>query len=268
MQNYICITCGTQYPASAEPPDECPVCQDPRQYVGHTGQQWTTLDVLRNDHRNTFSEIEPEILGIVTEPRFAIGQRAMLVLSPHGNTLWDCISLLDDETVAKIKGLGGIARIAISHPHFYTTMVEWSRVFDAPIYLHESERGDVRRPDAPIHFWQGETLDLGGGQTLIRCGGHFTGSQVLHLSQTQDGKGVLLVGDTMYVVADRRYVTFMRSYPNMIPLSAATVQKIVDAVTPFTFERLHGHTTGLEIEHDARTRVLNSAQRYIQALTT
>jgi len=236
--------------------------------VGHNGQQWTTLATLRNDHRNLFSEVEPGILSVVTEPRFAIGQRAMLVLSPHGNTLWDCITLLDDETVAHINRLGGIARIAISHPHFYTSMVEWSRTFDAPIYIHESERGDVQRPEASIIFWQGETFDLGGGQILIRCGGHFTGSQVLHLSQTYDDRGVLLTGDTMYVVADRRYVTFMRSYPNMIPLSAAKVQKIADAVAPFPFERLHGHTNGLEIEHDARTCVLNSAQRYIRALTT
>jgi glyoxylase-like metal-dependent hydrolase (beta-lactamase superfamily II) len=266
--NFICVTCGTQYPATDTPPAECPVCQDPRQYVGHQGQQWTTLDALRIDHHNTFSEVEPGIIGIVSEPRFAIGQRAMLVISPHGNTLWDCISLLDIETIARINDLGGIKRIAISHPHFYTTMVEWSRTFDAPIYIHESERADVRRPEAPIHFWQGDTFDLGGGQTLIRCGGHFTGSQALHLSQTHDGKGALLTGDTMYVVADRRYVTFMRSYPNMIPLSAAKVQRIVDAVAPFAFERLHGHTSGLDIEHDARTCVLNSAQRYMQALAT
>ena len=25
--------------------------------------------------------------------------------------------------------LGGIAAIAISHPHYYTSMVEWSRAF-------------------------------------------------------------------------------------------------------------------------------------------
>lgn len=265
--NWICVTCGTQYPASEGPPGTCPICLDERQYVGHTGQQWTTLEELAARHHNTFAEIEPGIIGIASEPRFAIGQRAMLVLSPEGNTLWDCISLLDAATIDRINALGGIKRIAISHPHFHTTMVEWSRTFDAPIFIHESNRAYVYRPEASIHFWEGETLALGGEQTLIRCGGHFAGSQVLHLTHTHDGKGVLLTGDTMYVVADRRFVTFMYSYPNMIPLSATKVQRIVDALAPFAFDRLHGHTSGAEIEHDAKQRVVASARRYIQAIT-
>ena len=45
--------------------------------------------------------------------------------------------MLDSATIALINGLGSLKAIAISHPHFYTTMVEWSRAFGGiPIHLH------------------------------------------------------------------------------------------------------------------------------------
>jgi hypothetical protein len=64
------------------------------------GQRWTTLEELRHDHRHRLEEQEPGLTGIGTEPSFAIGQRALLVRSPAGNVLWDCITLIDEETVA------------------------------------------------------------------------------------------------------------------------------------------------------------------------
>jgi hypothetical protein len=30
MDNFICETCGTQFPESAEPPESCPICQEVR----------------------------------------------------------------------------------------------------------------------------------------------------------------------------------------------------------------------------------------------
>ena len=41
MNPYICVTCGSQFAATVDPPERCPVCEDERQYVGHDGQQWT-----------------------------------------------------------------------------------------------------------------------------------------------------------------------------------------------------------------------------------
>lgn len=151
-QHYICITCGTQFPVSTEPPQQCPICEDERQYVRADGQQWTILDDLRTDHKNTFKAEEPNLTGIVTEPRFAIGQRGLLVQAPTGNILWDCISFLDDDTIAQVNQLGGISAIVISHPHFYSSMIEWSRAFDAPIYIHADDRAWVMRPDPVINF--------------------------------------------------------------------------------------------------------------------
>ena len=161
MTNYICQTCGTQFAGTDLPPEHCPICEDERQYIGWGGQQWTALHDLRAGHHNVVKELEPRLTGIGTDPSFAIGQRALLVQTPQGNLLWDCISLIDASTVAAVQALGGIAAIAISHPHFYSSMVEWSRAFDAPIYLHAADRQWVMRPDPNINFWEGERLSLG-----------------------------------------------------------------------------------------------------------
>jgi hypothetical protein len=104
------------------PPEHCPICEDERQYVGWGGQTWTTLEALRADYHNVIKSVEPGLTGIGTYPTFAIGQRALLVQTAQGNILWDCISLIDDPTIAAVQALGGISAIAISHPHFYSSM--------------------------------------------------------------------------------------------------------------------------------------------------
>jgi hypothetical protein len=262
----ICVTCGTQFAPSAAPPASCPICDDYRQYVPPTGQAWTTLQKLRQTHRNSFRRLEPNLMGIGSTPDFAIAQRALLVQSPAGNVLWDCISLIDDATVDLLNGLGGVSAVAISHPHFYTTMVEWSRAFGGvPIYLHAADREWVQRPDPAIEFWPGETRDIGGGRTLIRCGGHFAGGTVLHWRDGADGRGALLTGDILQVTMDRRHVSFMRSYPNLWPLSPAAVEAVVKAVEPFEYDRIYGAWWDRHIDTDARAAIERSIRRYINA---
>jgi glyoxylase-like metal-dependent hydrolase (beta-lactamase superfamily II) len=266
MDNFICTTCGTQFAESATPPAHCPICMDERQYIGWQGQQWTTLAALRRDHHNRIKLEEPGLTGIGTEPGFAIGQRALLVQTPAGNVLWDCISLLDEATLAAVQALGGIAAIAISHPHYYSSLVEWSRAFAAPVYLHEADRQWVMRPDPAIRFWAGESQPLPGGLTLIRCGGHFAGGTVLHWPAGAAGQGALLTGDILQVVSDRRYVSFMYSYPNLIPLPAAKVRRIVAAVAPYPFDRIYGAWWDRVVVSEAKAAVERSATRYLAAL--
>jgi glyoxylase-like metal-dependent hydrolase (beta-lactamase superfamily II) len=266
LDSFICETCGVQHAASEQPPARCAVCDDERQYLGWTGQRWTTLAALRQDHHNRLQTIEDGLTGIGTEPSFAIGQRALLVQTPDGNVLWDCISLLDDDTIAQVRALGGVRAIAISHPHFYASMVAWSQAFDAPIYLHADDRQWVMRPDPAIIFWQGGQQRLWDGLTLIRCGGHFPGATVLHWADGAAGRGALLTADTITVVPDRRYVSFMYSYPNLIPLPAETVSRIVAAVEPLRFDRIHGGWWERVVTDDARSAVLRSAERYLAAI--
>jgi glyoxylase-like metal-dependent hydrolase (beta-lactamase superfamily II) len=267
MPHFICITCGTQYPASDSPPQHCLICEDERQYINQKGQQWTTLEALRPDHHNVVKDEEPGLTGIGTEPKFAIGQRALLVQSPEGNVLWDCISFIDDATVKAVQALGGITAIGISHPHFYSSMIEWSRAFgDTPIYLHASNRPYVMRPDPAIVFWEGDTHTVGTGITLVRCGGHFDGSTVLHWANGAEGRGVLLAADTIMVVPDRRWVSFMYSYPNLIPLPALAIERIVKAVEPFAYDRIYSGWFDSVMVRDARAAVARSAERYIRAI--
>jgi hypothetical protein len=232
------------------------------------GQQWITLEDLRNIHRNSLYPESPGIWGIGTEPKFAIGQRGLLIQASAGNILWDCVSLIDSDTVARIQSLGGISAIAISHPHYYSSMVEWSQAFGgAPIYLHEDDRQWVQRPDSCIRFWQGETHVVAPAFTLVRVGGHFTGYQVLHWSEGDDGSGALFSGDLPQVCLDRHWVSFMYSYPNYLPLSASSVRRIVAALEPFEFGKLFGAWPGFVIHADAKSVVRRSAERYLHALT-
>ncbi|HEV2841809.1 MAG TPA: hypothetical protein VGW39_10820 [Chthoniobacterales bacterium] len=267
MDNYVCVTCGTQFRETDRPPESCPICEDERQFINPKGQLWTTLDQLRATHSNLIEAEGESLFGIGTEPSFAIGQRALLVQSPGGNILWVCVTLLDDRTVARVRELGGIRAIAISHPHFYSAMVEWSRAFDdAPIHLHGADRQWVMREDPSIRFWEGTTQQLWDGMTLVNCGGHFDGGTVLHWPDGAQGSGAILPGDIIQVVLDRRHVSFMRSYPNLIPLSAAAVTQIVDRIEPFAFEKIYGAWWQRNILSDAKGAVRRSAERYLRAI--
>jgi hypothetical protein len=266
MENFICVQCGVQFGQSGEPPPRCPICQDERQFVRHDGQQWTTLYELALDHRNRFEEEAPQLLGIGTEPEYAIAQRALLVQSPAGNLLWDCISLLDDKTIADVKARGCIRAIAISHPHFYSSMVEWAENFDTEIYLHAADRQWVMRESPRIHFWEGTTFPLWDDLTLINCGGHFDGGTVLHWPAGANGKGALLTSDILTVVQDRRYLSFMRSYPNLIPLGAAAIDRILETLEPFSFDQIYGGWWKGNVLADAKAAVARSAERYLRAI--
>jgi glyoxylase-like metal-dependent hydrolase (beta-lactamase superfamily II) len=267
MPDFICMTCGVQYAESDAPPAHCLICEDDRQYLKASGQQWATLDELRQRHHNEIRTVEPDLTGVATVPGFAIGQRPLLIQTPQGNVLWDCNSLIDAVTVAALNALGGVAAIAISHPHFYDSMVEWSRAFqDAPIYLHRDNEPWVMRPDKRVVYWETETYPLLPDVTLIRCGGHFPGSSVLHWAAGAEGRGVLLTGDTIMVVADTRWATFMYSYPNEIPLNRPAVERIVAAVEPFAYDRLYGGWWEKVIQTDAKNAVKRSAERYVRAI--
>lgn len=139
MPIHICSTCGTSFPDAPSPPSNCPICEDERQFVPAAGQLWTTPEKLAKGHVNAWRQLETGLFEIYTHPRFAIGQRALLLRTSQGNILWDCIALLDDATEALILELGGLHAIAISHPHYYTCMQDWARRFDCPVHLHAAD---------------------------------------------------------------------------------------------------------------------------------
>jgi len=258
---FHCATCGAQFTPSDAPPDRCPICDDARQYVPPSGQAWRTLDELRSAHRNEIRR-EGAYDGVGMDPPFAIGERALLVPAGEGFVMWDCLPLVDDEIADEIERRGGLAAIAISHPHYYTGMADWAHRFDCPVLLHADDRAWITRPDDAIELWEGETRDLGHGLTLIRCGGHFAGGTVLH----DAGRRALLSGDIVQVIPDREWVGFMYSYPNLIPLPEAAVRGIVSALEPYECDTIYGAWWGTVIGGDGKGIVQRSAERYAGAL--
>lgn len=259
----ICRQCGVEYHPASFDPAVCPICSDERQYVRWDGQAWTTLEDLRDGHHNRIEQIAPGVLGIGTVPGFAIGQRALLVQTPDGNVLWDCITLLDDDTVAAIEQVGGLSAIAVSHPHYYGTMASWSEAFgDVPVFIHADDRPWVPRP-GNVTFWSGQRHELGPGLTLVNARVHFDGGTVLHWAGGADGAGALLSGDIFQVVMDRRHVGFMYSYPNLIPEAPSTVASAVAAVDGLPFADIYGAFWGRNIRGGGQAALAASATRYL-----
>lgn len=264
MTIWICGTCGVEHPDSDRPPAaDCAICVDERQWVPASGQVWTTLgELAAADHELEHVELEPGLHQLHRTPEFSIGQRTHLVQTPQGNLVWDPPNHVDQPLLDKITELGGAAVIVASHPHMYGSQVSLShRLGNVPVLVHSADRQWVRREDAVIREWSGVEEVL-PGVTLVEAGGHFPGAAVAHVAFGAGGKGVLLVGDTMVPVPDTGWVTFMRSYPNRIPLSAGLVRRIVERLEPYPFDRLYSLLDGAVLV-DAKEAVRRSADRYI-----
>ena len=260
----ICRACGVQYEDTQER-QHCPICEDERQYIPEAGQQWTTNRELREQgYRSVLRQEAYGLWGIGTEPKFAIGQRALLVPGDGGNLLWDCVTYLDDDTVAAVNDLGGISAIAISHPHYYSTMVEWSEAFGGvPIYIHSRDAEWVQRRGETL-LWDGDSIEALPGRTLYRAGIHFAGGTIVHWSDGAEGRGALCTGDIFQVVEDRRWVSFMYSYPNLIPEHPDTIRRAVKMVEPLNFDVIYGAWWGKVVTEDAKGAVVRSAERYLR----
>jgi len=263
---FICETCGTQFAASSEPPDQCPICEDERQYVGQNGQAWTTHERLATSHGLRIEQ-DAGLLGIGVAGDFAIPQRALHLPTRDGNVLWETVSLVTEEAVATLKANGGVDVIVISHPHFYASMVEWSEALGGiPILLHADDAEWVMRPSPRIEYWRGDRHRLLDTVSLIRCGGHFAGSTALHWADGPRAGGALFPGDALQVAQDRRHVAFMYSYPNYIPMRPSDVRVIRERVAMLEFDDVYGYTWGRNILGHARSAVDASFERYLRAI--
>jgi hypothetical protein len=265
----ICVACGVQYDAAGfdtEHPERerCTICEDERQYVHWGGQQWTSLARLgEGGQRLEIHEELPGLWGVGTEQPFGINQRALLIPGEGGNVLWDCPDYIDQDGIAKVTELGGLAAIAISHPHFYSTMVEWSNAFGGiPIYVHERDREWLTR-EQHVEFWRGAAREILPGRTLINGGVHFAGGTVMHWAGGAGGRGALCSGDIVQVVMDREWVSFMYSYPNLIPEHPDAIRRLVAMLRPWEFEQIYGAWWGRVVFSDGAAAVRRSAERYL-----
>lgn len=271
----VCVTCGTQFPtADRSKVKTCHICDDPRQFVPPSGQSFSTLEELGKTHRNEFTPCpaDARLTFISSTPKLAIGQRAILIQTPEGNILWDCISLLDEETIAKIQALGGLRAMVISHPHFYSTHVQWARAFKCPVYLSaEDARWATMASAHQIPLASTET-EVVSGVKAIKLGGHFPGSMVLLF----DGR--LLIADTLMTTAagvggwkvdatgtsrskppGLNSFSFLYSIPNFIPLNLDEMSRMWGILKKYEFRATYGGFAGMDIEDEGvKGRVLES----------
>lgn len=262
---WICRTCAVEH---AERPAVCAICADERQWVPPSGQAWTTLAELAPGRHVEVAALEPDLYALAAVPGVGIGQQAKLLRTAAGSLLWDPLGYLDDDAVTAVRDLAGppgVVAVVASHPHMYGVQVEWSRRLSdpertVPVLVSAADAGWVARPDPAVEPWDGEREIL-PGVVLSQPGGHFPGSAVVHWDAGADGRGVLLAGDTVMANPDRTSVSFMRSYPNRLPLSGAVAERVAAHVARRPFDRLYNNFDGV-VPRDARDVVLHSAARH------
>lgn len=263
---WICVTCATQYAPSDTPPKSCPVCEDDRQYVDWSGQQWTTHDELVKQYKLRIGE-DDGLLAIAVDGMFAIPQRLLYLRTDAGNLLWESLGLVTDDAVAALRAAGGVDRIVISHPHFYSAMVEWSEALGGvEILLHGADKDWVRRPSDRIRYWSGDRLKLSNDVTLINTAGHFDSSTVLHWANGPHGRPALFSGDSPHVAQDRKQVTFMHSVPNFTPMAPSAVRRMQRVLAPFDFADVYGYSWGRNILGNGRAVVDASFDNYLRRI--
>ncbi|HJX80157.1 hydrolase [Glutamicibacter sp.] len=258
--DWQCSACAVEFEPSAETPDFCPICVDERQFVPGGLQRWThRTELLEAGHRVEFRELEPGLTSL-TAPNIGIGQSALLVQTEAGNLLFEVPGILDQHAFEVIGKKGGVQGIAASHPHMYGVQSAYSSAFgDAPIYVAAADQNWVQRSSPNVKIWS-EPFEPIDGIRLEQIGGHFPGSTVALWEAGADAQGVLLAGDGVFPVADGN-VTFLRSYPNRIPLSGPVVQRIATQLASLRFERLYNNFATVVPER-AGEIVAFSAARY------
>lgn len=253
-----CSVCGVEYDA-ADLPELCPICDDERQYLASDGRQhWT--DPAKFDGGIDVVELETDLWGLTVRGGVGIGQQAKVAVTPEGTVMVDVPAAINTAAVSAVSALGPMRAIIPSHPHMFGVQSLWASALGAPVYVSKVDtRWLGRRPEA-LRLWEGEIRPV-SSITASQPGGHFPGSAVIHWPGA-DGRGVLLCGDTIGVNTDRTSASFMRSFPNRLPLSGAVATRIAAHVAErYDFERAYDNFYG-RISHSARARITASADRH------
>ncbi|MBI3138309.1 MAG: MBL fold metallo-hydrolase [Sphingobacteriales bacterium] len=257
----ICSTCGTAYPAGSVP-EICNICLDERQWVPREGQGWTKPAELHKKYSIKLNRLKHRLYELDINPLFAIGQRALLVLSEQGNILWDCIPLLDEMTIEFIRAKGGLRGIAFSHPHFYSNMNDWAGVFDCPIYIHKKDEQHIVATGKHLSLWTGDEMPLWDGMRLINIGGHFEGSSILHVPFLSE-EGSILCGDSLFLSPSKKHFSAVYSSPNRIPLALSEMRRIKDRLDQIPFDTFYGYIKSQNLDKEVKRILELSMERYI-----
>lgn len=257
----VCSTCGTYFPA-ATAPGLCTICNEDRQYIPETGQNWTSPEDLHQNHSISINQLKANLCELEITPQFAISQRALLVLSENGNILWDCIPMLDKPTIDFIKSKGGLKAIAFSHPHYYSNMNKWAEVFNCPVYIHANDAPYIVQKGGQINLWSGDELALWDDIKIVLIGGHFEGSSILHVPFLSK-EGAILCGDTLFLSPNKKHFSVMRSYPNKIPLPLREIRRIKTRIDAIPMDTFYGYVKAQNLDVDVKKVFSESMERYL-----
>lgn len=264
---------------------------DDRQYPCPTGQAYTSPRELAG---KTSFELVPEpederIIRVKLEPPVAIGQTPFILLTAQGVVVWDCCGFVSVDLMRRIQQqspTGKVLAIFISHPHFFGTSLTWAKLLDCKVFISKPDRLWYQRglESAPPHpdiaarknfvvevDQDTFTLPHLPSITLVRCGGHFPGSNVLHWDRDADAPekqaqrgAAVLCADTFMVMPDRKRFTFAYSFPNNIPLPPHHVERIWTQMRSFNWSATYGGWPGRHILTDSRATLLRCARYYVQ----
>lgn len=263
---WSCETCGVQQPPSDTPPLRCVICEDERQYVGWSGQRWVERAALVGMQTTQMEETHG-VTTLVLSPGIAINQRAFPIPTPQGQILWECLAAVTPDALAAIRARGPVRAIAISHPHFYGAMADWSEALGGvPVYVHRADAAWIQRRPDNLVLWSEDRLALTDEVELVHLAGHFAGSTGLWWKTGPRPGGALFPGDAVQVSSDRRFASFMYSYPNHIPLGPDALSDLRGRVEAMAFEDVFGFSPGREMIGDARAKLTASFDRYARAI--
>jgi glyoxylase-like metal-dependent hydrolase (beta-lactamase superfamily II) len=261
-EQIICSTCGTYYPIE-NAPELCTICMDERQYIPITGQSWTMPENLLRTYSVKLNKLKEKLYEIEINPMFAIGQRALLVLSENGNVLWDCIPLLDELTIEFIKSKGGLKAICFSHPHYYSNMNDWAETFNCPIYIHQNDEQHIMVKGEHLRLWQGDAIELWDGIRIICIGGHFAGSSILHVPFLSK-EGTIICGDTLFLSPSKKHFSVVYSSPNRMPLPLHEMERVKKRLESISFDSFYGYQKIQNLEKDVKEIMKTSMDRYFK----
>jgi len=255
----ICETCGVKRTRDVEI-TVCPICADERQYIPVGDQKWTSLEDVSVKRNFLVIERQADLFEIRVTPEFGIGQRMFFVKTKQGGYLWDCVPLVDQDIANFFRAHGGVRGMAISHPHFYSSMKNWAELLSIPVYTHKNDAVWLGEQFDTLVKWSGRELELADDIKVFCAGGHFEGSCVMHVASAQ--APYLLSSDTIAPNVDRKTVSFMRSFPNRVPLGLAKLDGIQTAMNGLSFEKIFGAFPGAEVLSDGREAFDFSMARY------
>ena len=263
LSHWACANCGF-WQLHFDPPD-CPVCTDVRNDLPEDGWRFLPERDVAQAHDGEARQVADDLWAFTTTPHLGLGGTGWLIVrsaDEGGNIAFEAAPYYSAAMLDTLRELGGIGRLAASHPHGYGALFQLQREFDPPVLAIQKDDlayTKAFRVTAPYD----DTLELGGGYTLHHTGAHYAGQAALHDANAKR----LFCGDMFKIDQDETgrstHVSSHKAFHKDIPLTHAELRQYRDVVagldfdavlTPFEYAPEVGRDLALAILDDALSR--------------